>query len=177
MSHPPIRSPISPPPRPPVLAAARTLPPFESRKHLPSRLARLPELDGRASILQRGQGTELDSLCEYVPGDDVRSIDWRGTARSNTVVVRTWRPERDRHVLIVLATGRTSAGRVVDQPRLDHAMDAVLLLACSRPGRRPGRPTGDRPGRPGPDSADLGVGGAADLRRRARPNRPGAGRD
>ncbi len=114
---------------PPVLAAARTLPPFESRKHLPSRLARLRELDGRASILQRGQGTEFDSLREYVPGDDVRSIDWRGTARSNTVVVRTWRPERDRHVLIVLDTGRTSAGRVVDQPRLDHAMDAALLLA------------------------------------------------
>ena len=106
----------------------RALPPFESRKHLPSRLARLRELDGRASILQRGQGTEFDSLREYVPGDDVRSIDWRGTARSNTVVVRTWRPERDRHVLIVLDTGRTSAGRVVDQPRLDHAMDAALLL-------------------------------------------------
>lgn len=107
----------------------RALPPFESRKHLPSRLARLRELDGRASILQRGQGTEFDSLREYVPGDDVRSIDWRGTARSNTVVVRTWRPERDRHVLIVLDTGRTSAGRVGDQPKLDHAMDAALLLA------------------------------------------------
>jgi uncharacterized protein (DUF58 family) len=107
----------------------RSLPPFESRKHLPSRLARLRELDGRASILQRGQGTEFDSLREYVPGDDVRSIDWRGTARSNTVVVRTWRPERDRHVLIVLDTGRTSAGRVGDQPKLDHAMDAALLLA------------------------------------------------
>jgi uncharacterized protein (DUF58 family) len=107
----------------------RSLPPFDSRKHLPSRLARLRELDGRASILQRGQGTEFDSLREYVPGDDVRSIDWRGTARSNTVVVRTWRPERDRHVLIVLDTGRTSAGRVGDQPKLDHAMDAALLLA------------------------------------------------
>ncbi len=107
----------------------RSLPPFESRKHLPSRLARLRELDGRASILQRGQGTEFDSLREYVPGDDVRSIDWRGTARSNTVVVRTWRPERDRHVLIVLDTGRTSAGRVGDQPKLDHAMDAALLLS------------------------------------------------
>ncbi len=116
----------------------RALPPFESRKHLPSRLARLRELDGRASILQRGQGTEFDSLREYVPGDDVRSIDWRGTARSSTVVVRTWRPERDRHVLIVLDTGRTSAGRVGDQPRLDHAMDAALLLAvlASRAGDR-----------------------------------------
>ena len=116
----------------------RALPPFTSRKHLPSRLARLRELDGRSTILQRGQGTEFDSLREYVPGDDVRSIDWRGTARSTTVVVKTWRPERDRHVLIVIDSGRTSAGRVGDQPRLDHAMDAALLLAAlaSRAGDR-----------------------------------------
>ena len=73
-----------------------------------------------------------------MPGDDVRSIDWRGTARSTTVVVRTWRPERDRHVLIVLDSGRTSAGRVGDQPKLDHSMDAALLLAAlaSRAGDR-----------------------------------------
>ncbi|GAB3420687.1 DUF58 domain-containing protein [Flindersiella endophytica] len=108
----------------------RALPPFESRKHLPSRLARLRELDGRASVLVRGQGTEFDSLRDYVHGDDVRSIDWRATARRQAVVVRTWRPERDRHVLIVLDTGRTSAGRVGDGTRLDHALDAALLLSA-----------------------------------------------
>jgi len=108
----------------------RALPPFHSRKHLPSRLARLRELDGRATVLVRGQGTEFDSLRDYVVGDDVRSIDWRATARRRSVVVRTWRPERDRHVLIVLDTGRTSAGRVGDGTRLDHALDAALLLAA-----------------------------------------------
>lgn len=108
----------------------RVLPPFESRKHLPSRLARLRELDGRAAVLVRGQGTEFDSLRDYVVGDDVRSIDWRATARRSNVVVRTWRPERDRHVLVVLDTGRTSAGRVGDGTRLDHALDASLLLAA-----------------------------------------------
>ena len=63
-------------------------------------------------------------------GDDVRSIDWRATARRRQVVVRTWRPERDRRVLIVLDTSRTSAARVGDEPRLDAAMDAALLLAA-----------------------------------------------
>ncbi|MEU2159228.1 DUF58 domain-containing protein [Streptomyces sp. NPDC019396] len=110
--------------------AVRVLPPFTSRKHLPSRLARLRELDGRTSVLTRGEGTEFDSLRDYVPGDDTRSIDWRATARQNTVAVRTWRPERDRHILIVLDTGRTSAGRVGDVPRLDAAMDAALLLTA-----------------------------------------------
>jgi uncharacterized protein (DUF58 family) len=118
--------------------AVRVLPPFHSRRHLPSRLARLRELDGRTAVMVRGQGTEFDSLREYVVGDDVRSIDWRATARAADVMVRTWRPERDRHVLIVLDTGRTSAGRVGDAPRLDAALDAALLLAAlaSRAGDR-----------------------------------------
>jgi uncharacterized protein (DUF58 family) len=108
----------------------RVLPPFTSRKHLPSRLAKLRELDGRAAVRVRGQGTEFDSLRKYVRGDDVRSIDWRASARSRTTVVRTWQPERQRRVLLVLDTSRTSAGRVEDVPRLDSAMDAALLLAA-----------------------------------------------
>ncbi|MGW3208177.1 DUF58 domain-containing protein [Streptomyces sp. NPDC001135] len=118
--------------------SVRVLPPFTSRKHLPSKLARLRELDGRTSVLTRGEGTEFDSLREYVPGDDTRSIDWRATARQSVVAVRTWRPERDRHILLVLDTGRTSAGRVGDAPRLDASMDAALLLAAlaSRAGDR-----------------------------------------
>ncbi|MEU6814704.1 DUF58 domain-containing protein [Streptomyces sp. NPDC046860] len=116
----------------------RVLPAFTSRKHLPSKLARLRELDGRTSVLTRGEGTEFDSLREYVPGDDTRSIDWRATARQSAVAVRTWRPERDRRILLVLDTGRTSAGRVDDVPRLDASMDAALLLAAlaSRAGDR-----------------------------------------
>jgi uncharacterized protein (DUF58 family) len=106
----------------------RILPPFLSRKHLPSRLAKLRQIDGLLPVLIRGQGTEFDSLREYVIGDDVRSIDWRATARRADVVVRTWRPERDRRVVLVLDTGRTSAARIGAAPRLDAALDAALLL-------------------------------------------------
>ncbi|RFU41514.1 DUF58 domain-containing protein [Actinomadura logoneensis] len=116
----------------------RVLPAFPSRRHLPSRLARLRELTGLQATMIRGQGTEFDSLREYVVGDDVRSIDWRATARRGDVVVRTWRPERDRRLYLVLDTGRTSAGRLGDIPRLDCSMDAALLLAAlaSRAGDR-----------------------------------------
>lgn len=106
------------------------LPPFHSRRHLASRLARLRELDGRTAVLQRGQGSEFDALREYVVGDDVRSIDWRASARAADVMVRTWRPERDRHVLLVVDCGRTAAGRVGDEPRLDSAIEAALLLGA-----------------------------------------------
>jgi len=113
-----------------VRGATRVLPAFSSRKHLPSRLARLRELDGNTSIQVRGQGTEFDSLREYVRGDDVRSIDWRATARAGTTMLRTWRPERDRHVVILIDTGRTAAARVGDGTRLDAALEASLLLAA-----------------------------------------------
>jgi uncharacterized protein (DUF58 family) len=108
----------------------RVLPEFASRRHLPSRLARLRELDGRTAVQVRGAGTEFDSLREYVTGDDVRSIDWRATARRSEVVVRTWRPERDRRVMIVLDTSRTSAARIGDLPRIDASMEAALLLSA-----------------------------------------------
>ena len=129
-----------------VPGSLRSLPPFDSRKHLPSRLLRLRELDGRAAVRIRGQGTEFDSLREYVRGDDVRSIDWRASARNRNVVVRTWQPERDRRVVLVLDTSRTSAGRVEDVPRLDSAMDAALLLAAlaARAGDRVDFVAGDR---------------------------------
>lgn len=110
--------------------ALRVLPPFHSRRHLPSRLARLRELDGNTSVQVRGQGTEFDSLREYVRGDDVRSIDWRATARAGSTMLRTWRPERDRHVVILIDTGRTAAARVGDGVRLDAAMEAALLLSA-----------------------------------------------
>jgi uncharacterized protein (DUF58 family) len=125
----------------------RVLPRFESRKHLPEKLAKLRMVEGAIAIRGRGQGTEFDTLREYVPGDDVRSIDWRATARRNDVMLRTWRPERSRRVVCVLDTGRTSAVRTItsranvadpgetpdddaDVPRLDAAMDAALLLAA-----------------------------------------------
>jgi len=113
-----------------VRDAIRVLPAFASRKHLPSRLARLRELDGNTSLQVRGQGTEFDSLREYVRGDDVRSIDWRATARAGTTMLRTWRPERDRHVVIMIDTGRTAAARVGDGTRVDASLEASLLLAA-----------------------------------------------
>ena len=120
------------------------LPPFRAKRLLPSRLARLHELEGTTATILRGPGTEFDSLREYVRGDDPRDIDWRASARSHDLVVRTWRPERDRHVMIVIDAGRSGAmllgdtqeGDVGDKdlvelgvaPRLDAQIEAALLL-------------------------------------------------
>ena len=61
------------------------LPAFRARVLLPSRLARLHELEGTTPTTLRGAGTEFDSLREYVRGDDPRDIDWRASARSKEV--------------------------------------------------------------------------------------------
>lgn len=111
-----------------VTHTQQVMPPFRSRRHLPSKLQRLRELDGQTAVQLRGAGTEFDSLRDYVRGDDVRSIDWRATARRQHLVVRTWRPERDRRVIICLDASRTSAARIEDEPRLDTGMEASLLL-------------------------------------------------
>lgn len=123
------------------------LPEFRSRRLLPSRLARLQEIEGATAVILRGPGTEFDSLRDYVRGDDPRDIDWRASARNEDLVVRTWQPERDRHVLILLDTGRTSAlllsappaGHSSEEdpdylpigtaPRLDAGIEATLLLS------------------------------------------------
>lgn len=113
----------------------QVLPEFASRKHLPAKLRRLRELDGATAVQRPGAGSEFDSLREYVRGDDVRSIDWRATARRQNsagqhLVVRTWRPERDRRVILCLDASRTSAARIADEPRLDSGMEASLLLGA-----------------------------------------------
>lgn len=110
--------------------AITVIPPFNSRRHLPSKLVSLREMAGRSAVLTRGAGHEFDSLREYVRGDDVRDIDWRATARAQELVVRTWRPERDRRVLILIDTSRTSAVRSEDGTRLDTGIEAALLLAA-----------------------------------------------
>jgi uncharacterized protein (DUF58 family) len=113
-----------------VPGTVQVLPAFASRRFLPEKLSRLRQIDGAVLVRQRGQGTEFDSLRSYVIGDDVRAIDWRATARSRDVVVRTWRPERDRHIVLAIDTGRASAARLGDEPRLDAALDAALLLGA-----------------------------------------------
>jgi uncharacterized protein (DUF58 family) len=44
--------------------------------------------------------------------------------------VRTWRPERDRRVVIIIDSGRTSAARIDNEPRIDTAFESALLLAA-----------------------------------------------
>ena len=113
-----------------VPAAIRVLPPFVSRRELPSKTQKLRELEGRSAVMIRGMGTEFDSLRDYVDGDDVRSIDWRASARAQDLVVKTWRPEKDRRVVIVVDSSRFAARRCGEGTVFDAALEASLLLTA-----------------------------------------------
>ncbi|PZM11224.1 DUF58 domain-containing protein [Rhizobium tubonense] len=60
------------------------------------------QLAGRMQSGMRGRGLSFEELREYLPGDDVRTIDWRVTARTNKPVVRVYNEEKERPALIVV---------------------------------------------------------------------------
>jgi uncharacterized protein (DUF58 family) len=59
-------------------------------------------LAGRRGSRMRGRGLNFEELRNYVPGDDIRVIDWRVTARTQKPYVRVYTEERDRATLVVV---------------------------------------------------------------------------
>ncbi len=92
-------------------------------------------LSGRHASRMRGRGLNFEEIRGYLPGDDVRSIDWKVTARTRETHVRVFTEERDRPALTVIdqrmamffgtrralksvvaaETGAASAWRILDQ--------------------------------------------------------------
>ncbi|HVT11891.1 MAG TPA: DUF58 domain-containing protein [Fimbriimonadaceae bacterium] len=88
---------------------------------------RLREMGIRRSRM-RGLGTEFESLREYAEGDDYRKIDWKASARHAKLVVRQFEQERNQAVVIVIDIGRHMLAEVNGVRKLDHALDACLML-------------------------------------------------
>jgi uncharacterized protein (DUF58 family) len=119
----------------------RVYPPFRSRDEAELRINRARILEvGLRSAQGRGGGTEFDQLREYSVDDEFRRIDWSATARTGRTIVRTYRAERNQTVVSLLDNGRVMAGRVADVPRVELAMDAVMMMTvvATRLGDRAG---------------------------------------
>lgn len=76
-----------------------------------------------------GDGSEFDRLREFVPGLDHRSIDWKASARHCKLLSREFRAERNHQIVIAVDSGRLMGESVQGIPKLDHAINAGLLLA------------------------------------------------
>lgn len=81
-----------------------------------------------------GKGREFDRLREYVRDDDYRDIAWKASARHGRLIVREFRTERSQDVLLCLDRGHRMAARVEQITRLDHAVNASVLISyiCNR---------------------------------------------
>ena len=122
-------------------AELRVYPSFGSRREADLRIERARILEvGLRSARSRGGGTDFEQLRDYGVDDDSRRIDWAATARADRPIVRTYRAERNQRLLSLLDNGRTMAGQVAGVARVEHAIDAVMMLTsvAARIGDMPG---------------------------------------
>lgn len=121
----------------------------KSRLFVRSRRRVLHAADGEYASRSRGRGIDLDDLRDYQPGDDVRDIDWKATARRAEPLVRRYHPTRQRSVVVLADTGSSMAAVTPAlEVKADLAVHAagVLGYLAVRHGDRVGLVLGDRSG-------------------------------
>jgi uncharacterized protein (DUF58 family) len=74
-------------------------------------------------------GTEFESLREYSEGDDYRKINWMATARSDKLIVNSYRPEMNQQVYVMLDSSRVMNSEINYVKKLDYAINSAFLLA------------------------------------------------
>lgn len=78
---------------------------------------------------QKGAGTEFEALRDYAPGLDNRFIDWKHSARHRKLLCKEFETERNHQIILAFDTGYLMMEPLEAIPRLDHAINAGLLLA------------------------------------------------
>jgi uncharacterized protein (DUF58 family) len=125
----------------PAGAVVKVVPNIGSVRAIALRMLGSPEfLAGLKVERYLGDGTEFESLREYLPGLDHRAIDWKQSARHRKLLTQEFRAERNHQVVIAIDGGQLMAEPLAGIPRLDHAINASLLLGwfCLRTGDRVG---------------------------------------
>ncbi len=84
---------------------------------------------GVKAQLDRGDGSEFQSLKEFQSGMDTRTIDWKRSAAHGSLVAKEFSTERNHPIVLALDTGRLMCAPLGGVPRIDRAIDAALLLA------------------------------------------------
>ncbi len=78
---------------------------------------------------EKGIGTEFEALTEFMPGMDSRFIDWKHSARHRKLLAREFGVERNHQIVMGFDTGYLMREPVDGLAKLDHAINAGLLLA------------------------------------------------
>lgn len=87
-------------------------------------------LDGEYQSIHHGRSHDFDDLREYAPGDEVKDIDWKATARSTVPLVKRYIASRQHNVVMVVDTGRNMAATAESgETKEDIAIQAIGLLS------------------------------------------------
>ena len=89
----------------------------------------LRAMAGRRRARPPGASTAFAGLRDYVRGDDARRVNWTATARRDRPVVVEFEAERGQQVMIALDCGRLMTAPAGELDKLDHAVNAALMLA------------------------------------------------
>ncbi len=79
----------------------------------------------------RGRGMEFEEVREYLPGDEIRSIDWNVTARTGTPYIKRYREERELVVMLVVDVSPSSEFGTVNRLKRDIANELCAVLSFS----------------------------------------------
>jgi uncharacterized protein (DUF58 family) len=88
----------------------------------------MPYRPGQRRSRPPGAATAFAGLRDYLPGDDPRRIHWKATARRDQPVTTEVEAERGQQVMILLDCGRLMTAPAGNLSKLDHAVNAALLL-------------------------------------------------
>lgn len=108
----------------------RVYPDLKALQELSVKLSHSSEF-GELKMRKRGQGTDFASLREYVSGDDVRSMDWKATARRDRPVLRVYEVEKEQTLMVLVDAGRMMISDLEGLSRFDHALNAALSLVLT----------------------------------------------
>ncbi|MEI6147900.1 MAG: DUF58 domain-containing protein [bacterium] len=88
-------------------------------------------LSGEYHSVFKGQGIEFEEVREYIPGDDIRSIDWNVTARMGHPFVKRFREERELTILFLVDVSGSQSFGSGARPKSELAAEITCLLALS----------------------------------------------
>ena len=89
----------------------------------------ISQLFGQKENRAIGDGSEIHQLRDFVPGMDVKSIDWKRSARKRALVAKELRAERNHHVILAIDNGFLMREEIAGMPKIDHAVTAALAVA------------------------------------------------
>lgn len=109
---------------------AKVYPNFRGADHY-QLLAKIDQRDeiARKPVQLRATGTDFESLRLYISGEDPRNIDWKATARRGALVSRNKQIEKGQQLAVLLDAGRLMAETIGDYSKLEHALNATVMLS------------------------------------------------